>query len=304
MNSIHRIFKGEQSKAYAYLHFSVILYGFTAILGKLITLPGTSIVWYRMIITTVSLLFFPGILRKLRKLPLSSLKPMIGTGITITLHWIAFYEAIKYANASIVVSCMASVTLFTAFLEPLFLKRRVSGIELLLGLVVIGGFLFIFGFTGEKYLTGMIIAIISAFLAAFFSVWTKTFVHKHDPIAITFVQFISGLTFVSLLIPIYLKVFPHTDLIPTKMDIPYILVLSLMCTTLAYLLTMHALKVLTPFTVNLAITMEPVYGIIMAYFILHEDKDLNTGFYIGAALIIIAVSSYPFFKQRFKARAR
>lgn len=285
--------KGDTTRAYVFLHTAVLLYGFTAILGKLITLPGTTIVWYRMAITAASLCFFPGLLRAVRKLGRKGLRPMILTGIIITTHWIGFYESIKYANASIALSCMAATSLFTAFLEPLYLKRKIRMFEIMLGGVVIAGFGFIFGFAGEKFWVGMVIGLIAALLAAWFSVWTKTFIHKYDATVITFVQFASGLTYITLVLPLYLLVFPDTPTLPAPEDWVYILILSLVCTTLAYVLTMKALRHLEPFTMNLGITMEPIYGILMAYFILHEDEELHPGFYLGAILILVAVVIHP-----------
>ena len=271
------------------LHGSIFLFSFSAILGKLIDLPGTSIVWYRMLLTCISLFFFPGIIRNIRQIPRRDLRKIGWIGIIITLHWVAFYEAIKYSNASIVVSCMASMTLFTALLEPLYFKRNIRKEEILLGVVIILGFLLMFGFIGEQYALGMTIALISAFLAAIFSILNKSVVSSYDVFAITQVQFISGWIFLTLLAPVYLFLFPDSKLFPSQMDWVYLGIHALICTTLAYSMNMYALRYVSAFTNNLAFNMEPIYGILIAYFFLREDKEMNRGFYIGAAIILLAV---------------
>ena len=224
------------------LHGSIFLFSFSAILGKLIDLPGSSIVWYRMLLTCISLFFFPGIIRNIRQIPRRDLRKIGWIGIIITLHWVAFYEAIKYSNASIVVSCLASMTLFTALLEPLYFKRSIKKEEIILGVVIILGFLLMFGFIGEKYGLGMTIALISAFLAAIFSILNKSVVSSYDVYAITQVQFVVGLIFLTLLAPFYLSLFPNSKLFPSRMDWIYLLIHALICTTLAYSMNMYALR--------------------------------------------------------------
>ncbi len=295
---------GEITKAYVMIHVAVMLFGFTAILGRLIDLPGATIVWYRMFLTGISLCFFPSIFNHIRKISRDQLIRIAGIGILVTLHWVAFYEAIKYSNASITLSCLASTSFFTAIIEPLFFRTKIKAPELILGSMVIVGFVFIFGFTGENYYVGMIIAIISAILAAIFSVLNKTIVSKHNIYAITLIQFMSGVLFLSIMSPLYLKLFPQTQVIPSSTDWFYLLVLALLCTTLAYTLAMKALIYLSAFTTNLAINLEPVYGIFMAYFILHEDEDLNMGFYAGAGIILCAVLLHAWMNNRKKSWKR
>jgi len=279
----------EVTRAYGMIHVAVFLFGFTAILGKLIELPGATIVWYRMVITGISLCFFPAIFAHIRRMSQSDLIKIAGIGVLVTLHWVAFYEAIKYSNASITLSCLASTSFFTAFLEPLIFRRKIKPEELLLGGMVILGFVLIFGFSGEDYWVGMVIAIISAVLAALFSVLNKTIVSRHDVYGITLVQFATGVAFLLLMSPVYMWLFPQTQVVPSLLDTGYLFVLALLCTTLAYTLSMRALKHLSAFTTNLAINLEPVYGILMAYFILNENEELNPGFYAGSAVILFSV---------------
>ncbi len=289
---------GEVSRAYLMIHVAVLLFGFTAILGKLIDLPGATIVWYRMSLTGISLCFFPAIFRHIKNISSTQLIRIAGIGVLVTLHWVAFYEAIKYSNVSITLSCMASTSFFTALIEPLIFRSRIKVPELILGGLVILGFVFIFGFTGENYFVGMIIAIISAILAAIFSVFNKSIVSHHDVYAITLVQFVTGVVFLSVLSPLYIYLFPQTQILPSSIDWVYLIILALLCTTLAYTLTMNALKHLTAFTTNLAINLEPIYGILMAFFFFNENEELNPGFYVGAVIILSAVLLHAWMSRR------
>ncbi len=302
MHASEKMNTQHTAQAYVMIHLAVILFGFTAILGKLIQLPGATIVWYRMLLTGMSLCFIPSVFRHLQKIPKKDILKIAGIGILVSLHWVAFYEAIKYANASIVLSCMATVSLFTALIEPLVFKSSIKPAELILGFFVIIGFVFIFGFTGESYYVGIVIAIISALLAAIFSVFNKTVVVSHNIYAIILIQFIVGFAFLSAMSPVYISFFPQSELIPSRWDWIYLWILALICTTLAYTLNMYALKYLSAFTTNLAINLEPVYGILMAYFILDEGSDLNVGFYVGSGIILIAVLLHAWMSRRKKGK--
>ena len=283
------------SQAYFFLHLSVALYGFTAILGKLIQLPGTLIVVYRMSIAVISLCLFPGILRSIRQIPQRARWKIAGIGVLVMLHWVTFYESIKYGNASITLSCFATTALFTSLIEPWVLRRPFRWYELLLSGSVIGGFIFMFGFIEDRYFTGIIIALVSALLAATFSVLTKTVVGAYDARSITLIQFVGGLGILLPFLPIYLHFFPSPKILPSQSDWIYLFILALVCTTFAYVITLKALKYLSAFTINLSLNLEPIYGILMAIFILQENKELNRGFYLGVIIIFITVLLYPVF---------
>ncbi len=276
-------------KSWAILHFSIFLFSFTAILGKLIQLPGLHIVWYRLLLTCISLFVFPGLVAKMRQIPRKDWVKIGGIGIVVIVHWVGFYEAIKYSNASITVSCLATMALFTAFLEPLYFKRPIKLSEVIVGLVVIGGFLLMFGFVGDQYGLGMIIALVSAFLGALFVILNKSIVSKYDVFALTQIQFISGWLFISLLAPLYLQIFPGEALYPSTTDWIYLIILALLCTTLAYSLHLLALRDVSAFSVNLAFNLEPIYAILMAFVLLREDQEMDSRFYIGAAVIFLAI---------------
>ena len=288
-------------KSWTFLHLSIVLFSFTAILGKLIQLPGLHIVWYRLLITCISLFAFPGLVAKMRKVPRKDWVKIGGIGIVVIVHWVGFYEAIKYSNASITVSCLATMALFTAFLEPLYFKRPIKLSEVIVGLVVIGGFLLMFGFVGDQFGLGMIIALVSAFLGALFVILNKSIVNKYDVFAITQIQFITGWLFISLIAPLYLQVFPGESMYPSRTDWLYLIVLALLCTTLAYSLHLLALRDVSAFSVNLAFNLEPIYAILMAFVLLREDKEMDSRFYIGAAIIFLAIMGNSLW-MRFRKR--
>lgn len=287
-----------RKQAYVQLHVAVLLFGFAAILGKLISLPGTAITGYRMLFTLISLCFFPGLIQRCITLPRKVLMRYAGIGILMALHWMTFFESIKYANASIAVTCMASVAFFTSLIEPLFFKRKVSRLEIILGIVVMMGIGMIFGFSGEKYALGITLALISAFLISIVSVLNKEAVAQHDVYAITAVQFAAGVVFLAVIFPMYIQVFPDLSYLPVGWDWIWLLALALLCTTFAYTLNMKSLKHLSAYTTMLAMNLEPVYGILLAWLIFREDKELNIGFYTGALIILIAVFIHPILEKK------
>jgi len=290
----------KRSHAYLYLHTAVILFGFTGILGRLIELPSASMVWYRMAITLLSLLFFPKIFEKIKEVPRAAAMRILGVGVLVALHWVTFFGAIKLSNVSITLSCMASAAFFTSLVEPLILKRPYRAVESLLGALVIVGFIFIFRFTVEEMYLGIGMAIFSAFLAAVFGTLNKGLVAKYDVFAITALEFIAGVAVLTIGLAIYLQIEPTLAIIPSTMDWVWLLVLALLCTTLAFTLTMFSLKELSAFSTALAINLEPVYAIIMAYFFFRENKELNGGFYIGAIIIVGTVFLNPIIEGKLK----
>lgn len=292
-----------RKQAYVQLHVAVLLFGFSAILGKLISLSGTAITGYRMLFTLLSLCLFPGLVKKCISLPRKVIIRYAGIGVLMALHWMTFFESIKYSNASITVSCMASVAFFTSLIEPLFFKRKISKLEIILGLLVIAGISLIFGFSGDKYALGIILGLVSSLLISLVSVLNKFAVAEQDVYTITAVQFTAGVLFLGLLFPVYIHFFPELSYLPVGWDWVWLLILALLCTTFAYTLNMKSLKHLTAYITMLAMNLEPVYGILLAWVIFREDKDLNTGFYIGALIIVVAVFLHPILEKRMKPRS-
>lgn len=281
---------------YIQLHVAVFLYGLTAILGDLISIPAASLVWWRVVITSVSLLFLIKFGADLLKIPKKLVLQLLSVGVIVGIHWVAFYGAIKYANASIALIALSTTTLFTSFLEPLVFKRKPDPIQILFGLLIIPGiYLIVKNITGTQ-MTGLYIGILSAFMASLFSVFNKDLVEKVDPFPLTFLEMIGVFIFLSLLYPIFSHNY-FTPFAPVGMDWIYLLILCLLCTTFAYYLGLLALKKMSAFETNLIINLEPVYGIILAILILKEHRELDFKFYVGVVIILVVVFSYPLVKK-------
>ncbi len=286
--------------AYFQLHFAVLLYGLTAILGDLISVSAINLVWWRVLITSFSLLFFIQFGKQLFKMPRKLILIYAAIGILVALHWITFYGAIKLANASIVLAAMATTSFFTSIVEPLITKKKFQWLEFILGFLVIPPMVLIAQNIDLSMHKGLIVALISAFLATVFSSLNKKWVDDASPYQISFIEMFSAFLFISILLPFVLK--NTSDLMPARGDWIYIIILSLLCTTLAYVLSMKALKHVSAFDATLVINMEPVYGILLAIIILNEHQEMSTLFYLGVMLILLVVFSHPFLKKFINAR--
>lgn len=289
------------NSAYLKLHTAIFLWGFTGILGRLITLQEFPLVWWRILITVIAL----GILLKWRgelKTPsCKALKKIAFVGGTIALHWVTFFGAIKYSNVSVALSALASTALFTSILDPLMHRRRPRLYEIALGLFIIFGIYLIFHFQ-KFYAVGISLGLISALLAAYFTIETKTLLSDHGPRNLLLFELIGGLATLTVLAPVYLYFFPASVLIPSETDTGYLLILSLLCTVYAMQLSYQALKHVSPFVMNLSINLEPIYAIVLAAIIFHEHEEVNLGFYAGTAIILSAVAANAFLDWKLKRR--
>jgi drug/metabolite transporter (DMT)-like permease len=275
-------------KALLQLHVSVFLAGFTGILGVLIELNEGLLVWYRMAITVVTLLALLVLRKKWQHLPFTQVKKLLGIGMLIALHWVFFYGSIKMANVSIGLVCVAGAGLFTALLEPLFLKVKIKWPEVALGLLSLLGIFLIFKFDA-RYRLGIGLGIISAILASIFSVLNKKEVDKQPAQMMMVYELTGGLFLLTLLMPFYLNYFNVVKVFPTLSDIGWLLILSWLCTVLAMDLILQALKKVSAFTQNLTLNLEPVYGILLAFLVYQENKQLGTSFYLGISCIVLSV---------------
>jgi len=275
-------------KAFLELHIAVWLAGFTGVLGRLITLNEGLLVWYRLLISSVTMWILFSLTKKLQHLSMKDILKLSGIGFLAALHWVSFYGAIKYANVSVALVCFSAVGFFTAWFEPLFFKKKIDIIEVSLGLVVIGGIYIIFHFD-PKYKTGIILGVICAILLAFVMIIIRQFVQRINSQTLLTYQLSGGLITLSLLMPFYLKKFPTSYVIPDLNDWIWLLVLAWFCSVLAFQFSVNALKKLTAFTVNLSFNLEPVYGIILAFIIYRENKELGWSFFAGLTLIVLAL---------------
>jgi drug/metabolite transporter (DMT)-like permease len=271
------------------LHIAVFLAGFTGALGKLIQLNEGLLVWYRNLITVVTLFLWLHWKKKLGSVNPAGIRKLMGIGCLIALHWVCFYGSIKMANVSIGLICFASVGLFTAILEPLMSRTRFSWPDLGLGLISLLGIYLIFQFD-QRYRAGIGMGILGAILAALFSVLNKKNVNLAPPQTLMLYELGGGLCLLTLCMPIYLYYFPTPHILPSLSDWGWLIILSWLCTVLAMDLMLQSLKKVSAFTQNLSLNLEPVYGILLAFVLFQENKHLNPSFYAGFALIAISVA--------------
>lgn len=279
--------KGYIRKAFIQLHLSVLLAGFTGLFGKLITLNETTLVWYRVFLAATILLVFTG----LPRVGWRKFFQIAGCGTLLGLHWMLFYGSIKASNVSIGVVCFALIGFFTAILEPLINHRRVSLTELCFSLITVCGLVCIFSFD-SRYRYGISIGVLSSAVCSLYAIFNKKVSVGVRSRTMLMYQMTGGLVGVSLLIPLYLTVFPTTQsvaVLPSGVNMLWLLCLSLFCTVGLYILQIQALKKLSAFTVNLTYNLEPCYTIIIAFLAFGEGRDFNTSFYVGIALVILSI---------------
>jgi len=286
-------------RAYLLMHVAIVLWGLTAILGKLISLDEGLLVWYRMLFSALATgiyLLFSGGIKGIGK---KGLMHLGGIGFLITLHWITFYGAIKASNVSIAISCFSSVAVFTAILEPLFSGTRPKIRELLLGVAVTTGIFFIFS-DSELRFKGIALSLVSAMLASLFTIFNQRISGKYAAGQIAFFELGTGFLLLSAFLPLWFSINGSTFALPGAHDLIYLLILSVFCTTVAFTISLIALQKIDAFTMNLNVNLEPLYSIILAVLLFQEHEELGPGFYIGSAMILCAVTVHGFIKLRAK----
>jgi drug/metabolite transporter (DMT)-like permease len=274
-------------KHFLQLHFIVFIWGFTAVLGALISIGSVPLVWYRMLLAVVFVLIYFIIRKRNFSIDGKLLFKFILTGIIIALHWIAFFEAIKVSTVSIALVTMSTGAFFTSLIEPLFFKRRIKTIEIVLGLLVIVGLYIIFNFE-SKYSLGILYALVASFLSALFSVLNGLFVKKTDAEVISFYQLLFGVGFVTIFL-FFTDSFSVAFFTLKSSDWFYLLILSSVCTAYAFVVSIKVMKHLTPYTVMLTMNLEPVYAIILALLIFGDKEKMNPEFYYGAFIVLFVV---------------
>lgn len=287
------------AKAYLYLHISVLIWGFTAILGKLISLSALPLVWWRVILCVLALWWLVPQAQK-RELSRARFLRLLGIGIIIGIHWLCFYGAIKLSNASVAVASMATITFFSALIEPFLLKRPFQWLELVLGIFVLPGILLIAGNLDLTMKQGFAVGIAAAFLAAVFSCLNKLEVDRYPtpPLLISLVELSGAVVVTSIGLVIMQPAI--ADFKPQGMDWVWLVILAYGCTLLPHYLTLKAMKQVSAFAANLTINLELVYGVIFAVVFFREDKSLSPHFYTGVTIVLLAIFSHPFLKKRFE----
>ena len=287
-----------RSKAYLNMHIATFLWGITAILGRVISIQEFPLVWFRVFIVSIAMSFIPKLILQLRQLKRKEIYIVSGIGILLTIHWLLWYSSIKYANASVAVSCIACISLFVSILEPLLLKTPFDSSNLFLGIIVIPGILLINQSLELNYKIGFLLGILSAVFAALFTIYNKKHTQHISPNLITFIQMLSGLIFLTVLLPFYMYWQPGNFHFPNQKDLILLLILALGCTVIPYNLFLRTLKVTDAFTTTLINNLEPVYGIVLAAILLGESKELNWKFYAGTVIILSAVFIHAFLTHR------
>lgn len=284
-------------KALLQIHFCVLLWGFTAILGKLISLPALELVWWRMLIVVVVLLGWPPLWRELQRTEARTLALFGGVGVIVALHWLTFYASIKLANASVAATTMATGPLFLAVIEPWIAGRRFDPRELVVGLVALPGVALVVGGTPRGMHLGLAIGVLSALLVAVFGSLNKRHVERAGPLLVVGVELAAGTAFLTLVAFVWRGGAPWTEL-PGTRDAWLLAMLSLACTLLPFALMLRALRHISAFTAQLAVSLEPVYAILLAILLLGEQRELDATFYAGVAVILAAVFGHTWLKLR------
>lgn len=304
-----------ERRAYLELHLAVLLFGLTAILGDLIQLTALVLVWWRVLLTSASLFPFTKPLQLFKDFGAPLFWRFTGIGVLVALHWLTFYGAVKWANASICLICMATTSFFTSFLEPLIVGRPFRWYEMLIGLLIVPGMALVVNNIEAGMMMGVFAGLASAFLAATFATYNKKYLGENDSMRVTFLELSSAWVFLSVvIIMLYLSgeefgdfwpsgdcSFSNWSLLTWSCDWFYLIVLALLCTSVAYTLALRALRYISAFSANLAVNLEPVYGIGLAVLLLNEHEQVGQGFYLGVAIILLAVFSYPLIKKRFES---
>ncbi len=293
-----------ESKAQLQIHFCVVLWGFTPILGKLISLRALPLVWWRMLVVVAVIALIPRAWRGLRAMSPKLVLSYAGIGVLVALHWLTFYGAIKLANASVAATCIALATAFIALIEPKLAHRPFSKRELALGIGVLPGVALVVGGVPDDFRIGIIVGAISALFVALFSSLNKRLVEHGDPLTVTGIELGAGTLALTLLAPLMPWIFPafSGDLfsIPSGHDMLLIATLSIVCTLLPFALSLVALRHMTAFGAQLAVNMEPVYAIILAAILFGEQHELTPQFYFGVVIILAVVFIHPLIGKRKK----
>lgn len=279
--------QNDNLKSYLHLHVIVFIWGFTAILGKLISLEALDLVWYRMLFASVIMTFVVLFNKEKIKVPFNVLIGFIVSGIIIAAHWLTFYQAIKVSNVSITLACLSTGAFFASILEPIFYKRSVIWYELLFGIIVVVGLGIIFN-VETKYTSGIYLAVTSAFLSALFSVINGKYAKEYDPNIISLYELSSGVFFISIYL-FFAGSFTPAFFALSVNDLIWLFLLSSICTAYAFSASVKVMKFLSPFTVMLTINLEPIYGIILALLIFDDTEEMTPLFYVGALIILATV---------------
>ena len=274
----------------------VIILGLTGVFGKLISLNAKELVWYRMLIAFIVLAVFLLIKKQLFKIKLKNFFGILGVGALVTFHWLFFFEAIKVSTISVAVVCLATSSLLSALIEPIFFKRKILYYELIMGVLVLASIAYMLG-TETQYLLGYFYGIISALLATLFTLFNAKYIGKVEAAKITMIEMLSGVIIVSIILLLNgeYSIF-YTSI--SFSDFSYLLILGIICTAMVFVWMIEILRHITPYSLIMAVNLEPIYSIILALIIFGESELMSISFYVGSSVIIGVVSLESYLKKR------
>jgi drug/metabolite transporter (DMT)-like permease len=287
------------AKDYLKLHFIVLIFGFTAILGQLIQISSVGVVFYRTLIASIGL----GLILKLRKISFAIEKKrlfyLLGIGVIMAIHWLCFFGSARLSTISISLVTFSTTSFFTSWLDPLINRKKVKASEVFLGLLVVVGIYFVFKFEFH-YLSGIAIGLLAAVLSSFYSILNGRIAGEMDSRIINFYELGGAFLTILLLLPVFIPLFELSvpDLLPSGSDVFWLFVLGVACTVFPYLELIDLFRKMSVFTVNLSINMEPIYGILLAWLIFGEKEKMSVGFYLGGGLIILSLVLHPFLNKK------
>ncbi len=273
------------------MHLIVLILGFTAILGKLISMNAIYMVWYRMLFAAIGLFVYLKVKQINVVIEKKYIMQLLSIGLIVGAHWITFFHAIKVSNISVTLGIFASGTLFVSILEPIILRRKIKWIELVIGICIATGLYLIFKFEFSYYL-GILYSLIATILSNLFTILNKLFTSKVSSPVITFYEMIGGFIGITAFLLITNKM-DNSMLHPDLMDIFYIAILGIVCTAFAFAVSVQVMKVLSPYDVILSLNMEPIYGILLAVILFGDSELMSLGFYLGTIIILFSVLIYP-----------
>jgi len=274
----------------------VVILGLTGVFGKLISLESLNLVWYRMLIAFLSLFIFLLIKKEVFSISKKDFFGLLGVGVLVTLHWLCFFESIKVSTVSVAVVCLATSSLFSALIEPIFFKRKILIYEVVMGLVVILALVYVLG-TDSKNILGYIYGVLAAFFGTMFTLFNAKYINKVSSSKITMVEMLSGVIIISSIF-IYNNDYTVLTTSLSFSDFNYLLILGILCTSMVFVWMTEIMKYISPYSLIMAINMEPIYSIILALIIFGESEYMSISFYIGSLIIITTVFLESYFKNK------
>lgn len=290
---------GGVNKNLLILHFTVFIWGFTSILGALISISAVALVWYRVLIAFVSLFLYFKFNRTSIRISRQNFLKLFFTGAIVGGHWILFFQAIKSSTVPVTLVCLSSITLFTAIFEPIFNRKKISKLEILAGIFIIVGILIIFKFE-TQYTKGIIFGLLSASCASLFSIINASQIKKTQAPVIALYELSGAFCWISIFL-LFTGGF-NKSMILKNTDIGYLLILGTICTSLAYVAGVSVMREISAFKVALITNLEPVYGIIMSFMFFHDHNKMTPEFWLGAVIVLSTIFLFPVAQKRIAQR--